>query len=162
MTSSGRIRVRIGDVFAIPVATGEQVYGQVVDRAGPQVLVVLFRSTKWAVDDVTASGIELAGITFDAKLRNGDWPIVSNRQPVEYKQPWFILGHEGLENLRLEDFHGTSRRLATRAEAAAHGRRHISYPMVLQQAAEATRGHSEWSSDLDFLRQLGNEVGGLG
>jgi hypothetical protein len=153
------IRARVGDVFAIPIA-GERVYGQVVDQAGPQYLVVLFRSTAGSVEDVTASGIELAGIVFDAKLRNGDWPIVANKWPVEVRPPWFVLGHEGLENVRLENFDGSGTRSVALTEAAQHGNRHISYPVALQRAAEAVRGYREWSPDLEFFRRFGRELDG--
>jgi hypothetical protein len=155
-----RIRAKVGNVFVVPISGDERVYGQVVDQAGPQFLVVLFRSTSGSVEDVVGSGIELAGIVFDAKLSNGDWPIVSNIPPVEVKSPWFVVGHEGLENLRLENFDGSATRLVRPAEAAKHRHRHISYPMVLQRAAEALHGQREWQEDLDFLRDLASELGG--
>jgi hypothetical protein len=155
-----RIRAKAGDIFTIPVAGDERMYGQVVDQAGPQFLVVLFRSNAGALEEVVRSGIVLAGIVFDAKLRNGDWQIVANIPAVEVKSPWFVVGHEGLENLRLESFDGSATRLVRPTEAAKHGHRHVSYPMVLQRAAEALRGHREWQEDLDFLRDLAAELEG--
>ena len=159
-TKANRIRTRVGDVFAVRISSDERVLGQVVDQAGPQFLVVLFRSTSGSVEDVLRSGIELAGIVFDAKLRNGDWPIVANVPPVKVKAPWFVVGHEGFENLRVENFDGSATRLTTPRAASKHGHRHISYPMVLQRAAEAAHGHGEWNDDLDFLRDLGRELDG--
>ena len=99
-------------MFVVPISADERVYGQVVDQAGPQFLAVLFRSTSGSVDDVVRSGIQLAGIVFDAKWRNGDWPIIANRPPVKVKAPWFVLAHEGLENLRLANFDGSITRQA--------------------------------------------------
>lgn len=160
MTKAKRIRAKVGDVFAVPVSGDKRVYGQVVDQAGPQFLVVVFRSTSGSVEDVASSGIELAGVVFDAKLRNGDWPIVASLPPVKVKAPWFVVGHEGLEKLRLENFDGSASRLVRPAEAARHRHRHISYPMVLQRAAAALHGHGEWQEDLDFLRDLAAELGG--
>jgi hypothetical protein len=136
------------------------VYGQVSDQAGPQFLVVLFRSKAGVFEEVVRSGIVLAGIVFDAKLRNGDWPIVANIPPVKVKSPWFVVGHEALENVRLESFDGSATRLVRPAEAAKHGHRHVSYPMVLQRAAEALHGQRQWKEDLDFLRDLAAELGG--
>jgi hypothetical protein len=155
-----RIRAKIGDVFAIPISSDERVYGQVVDQAGVEFLVVVFHSNSASVEEAVRSGIDLAGIVFDAKLRNGDWQIVANLPPVRIKAPWFVLGHEGLENLRIENFDGSETRLVRLAEAAKHHHRHLSYPMVLQQAAEALHGQREWRDELDFLRDLAIEVRG--
>jgi hypothetical protein len=155
-----RIRAKIGDVFAIPISSDERVYGQVVDQAGVEFLVVVFHSNSASIEDAVRSGIDLAGIVFDAKLRNGDWQIVANLPPVRIKAPWFVLGHEGLENLRIENFDGSETRLVRLAEAAKHHHRHLSYPMVLQQAAEALHGQREWRDELDFLRDLAIEVRG--
>lgn len=153
-----RIRAKIGDVFAIPISSDERVYGQVVDQAGVEFLVVVFHSNSASIEEAVRSGIDLAGIVFDAKLRNGDWQIVANLPPVRIKAPWFVLGHEGLENLRIENFHGSETRLVRLAEAAKHHHRNLSYPMVLQQAAEALHGQREWRDELDFLRDLAIEL----
>ena len=157
---SKRIRAGVGDVFVVPVSPQGRVYGQVVDRAGPQFLVVLFRSTEGPVENVVQSGIQLAGIVFDAKFRNGDWPILTNRPPVRVTSPWFVVGNEGLENLRLVNFDGSVTRSAALAETSKHRHRHISYPMALQWAAEAVHGRREWSADLDFFRDLATELDG--
>lgn len=99
--NSKGIRAKVGDVFTIPVSNNEGVYGQIVVQAGPQFLVVVFPPTSASVENPIHSGIELAGIVFDAKLRNGDWPIVANIPPMKVKAPWFVVGYERLENLRL-------------------------------------------------------------
>lgn len=161
MTAAAKaIRAKVGDVFRIPAASDQFVYGQVVEKKGPQHLVVVFRAVTDSVEEAISSGFELAGIVFDAKLRNGDWPIVANRPPVKVSEPWFVLGHEGLENLRLENFEGSSQRLIRPAEAARHGHRNISYPMLLQWAVEATHGQREWSADLEIFKRLGSELAG--
>jgi hypothetical protein len=159
-TKAKRIRARVGDVFVVPISADERVYGQVVDQAGPQFLAVLFGSTSGSVEDVVRSGIQLAGIVFDAKWRNGEWPIIANLPPVKLKAPWFVLGHEGLENLRLANFDGSITRQAAPSEASMHRHRHISYPMALQWAAEAVHGRREWNEDLDFFRDLAIELDG--
>ena len=157
---SKRIRAGVGDVFVVPISADERVYGQVVDQAGPQFLAVLFHSRSESVEDVVRSGIQLAGIVFDAKWRNGDWPIIANRPPVKVKAPWFVLGHEGLGNLRLANFDGSITRQAAPSETSKHRHRHISYPMALQWAAEAVHGRREWNEDLDFFRDLAIELDG--
>ena len=96
-----RIRARVGDVFEVPLSAEQRVYGQIVDQVDRQFLVVLFRLTKGAVEDIVRSGIALGGIVFDAKWRNGDWPIVAKLPPVTVRPPWFVVGDEGLRNVRL-------------------------------------------------------------
>src|SRR6266705_2334851 len=73
-----RIQARVGDVFRVPFGAAQHAYGQVVGQTGPQNLVVVFRATHATVEDAMRSGIELAAIVFDAKFRNGDWPILTN------------------------------------------------------------------------------------
>jgi hypothetical protein len=155
-----RIRVRIGDVFLVPVSEDQQAYGQVIDQDDVQLLVVLFRSTAGSVHDVVRSGFQLAGIVFDGKFRNGDWPIVDNLLPVEFSQPWFVEGHEGLGNLAVVSFDSSARRQVTPAQASRHGHRNLSYPMVLQMAAQAEYGHGEWRPDYNHLRHLASELSG--
>src|SRR5262252_555067 len=121
-------------------------------------IVVLFRSSAGSVEDIVGGGIQLAGIVFDAKWRNGDWPIVTNRPPVKVRSPWFVVGHEGLGNLRLENFDGSVTHVATPTEAAKHRYRTISSPMALQWAAEAKHGRREWNKDLDCFRDLAVEL----
>jgi hypothetical protein len=155
-----RIRAKVGDVFAIPISTDKRVYGQVVAQTGVEFLVVVFHSSSVSAEEAMRSGIDLAGIVFDVKLRNGDWPIVANLPPVRINAPWFVLGHEGLENLRIENFDRSVTRMVRLAEAAKHHHRHLSYPMVLQLAAEALHGQREWKDGLDFLRDLAVELSG--
>ena len=155
-----RHRARVGDVFRVPAAEGEWAFGQVVDQAGPQHLVVIFSATSGSVGEVLASTVQLAGIVFDAKLRNGDWPIVANLPPVPVRRPWFILGHEDLGDLRLESFDGTETRPAAPGDVGRHRHRTISSPMALQWAVEATHGRREWIPELEPYRRLAVELGG--
>ena len=152
------MRAKVGDVFLVPVSPDQRVYGQVLDRTGPQFLVVVFRSAVGPIAEVLSSGIELAGIVFDAKFRNGDWPIVTNMAPVPVTAPWFVLGHEALDNLRLVNFDSSVTRVASPTEDRAHHHRNISYPMALQMAAEAVFGSRPWRSELDCYRELAVEL----
>jgi hypothetical protein len=76
-----RIRARVGDVFRIPFAPDQSVFGQVIGQTGPQYLVVVFGVAARTPEDALRQDINLAAIVFDAKFRNGDWPIVANLPP---------------------------------------------------------------------------------
>lgn len=155
-----RIKVQVGDVFRIPFGPDQSAFGQVVKQKGPQNLVVVFRAIEGTAEDATRSGIELAAIVFDAKFRNSDWPIVTNLPPIKVTEPWFALGHEGLENLRLESFDGSKWQLVRPGVAARHGHKSLSYPMALQMAVEAIHGRREWIPEMDGYRQLATELSG--
>jgi hypothetical protein len=122
--------------------------------------VVVFRSNTSA-QEALPGDIQLAGIVFDAKFRNGDWPIVSNHAPIRVIAPWYVLGHEGLENLRIENFHGNASRLVRPDEASKHRHRYLSGPMALESAVCAIYGQEEWRADFDHFRDLATELRGL-
>jgi hypothetical protein len=141
----------------MPVSDGFHVYGQVVDKDGPQHLVVIF-SAVGSMEEALRGSIDLAGIVFDAKLRNGDWPIIANAPVAPLRTPMFVLGHEGVENLRLESFDGKTSRLVRSDEASTHRHRNLSAPMLLQMAAEAHHGLAAWKGDYDHFRALAEEM----
>jgi len=85
---------------------------------------------------------------------------VSNLPPVKVAEPWFVLGHEGLENLRLENFDGSKTQMVRSADAAKHSHRSLSYPMALQMAVEAIHGRREWIPEMDGYRSLAEELNG--
>lgn len=141
-------RVEVGDVFTIPIADGARAYGQVIGAEGQRneaPFVVIFRTTdrgdSLCIDAALVSGIELAGSVFDAKFRNGDWPIHERRPPVATPASlWYQAGNPKLGNLRLYSHDGSMRRHCTEEEAAQYDRKHHASPMVLQLAAAASRG----------------------
>ena len=158
MSKAKRVRAKVGDVFLVPISDDLTVYGQVIDQSGPQFLVVLFNSNTGTIEEVMRSGIDLAGIIFDAKWRDGDWPIVANYPPLNVAAPWFVLGDERLENLRLTNFDGSITRTVRPANASKHHNRTIANPMALQIAAEALHHRREWNEALDPFRELAVEL----
>jgi hypothetical protein len=159
MTTNKKVRAKVGDVFRIKLSPSVHVYGQVVAKDGPQHLVVLFVDAPADfAPEVLSSGIRLAGIVFDAKLRNGDWPIITTTTPVPIERPWFTSGDAVLGGVAVETFDGTVRRAATPDEVGRYGHRNISYPAVLQLAAEASMGLRTWQADFDHFRRLALDV----
>jgi len=142
----------------VPVFEDLQMYGQVIDQAGPQFLVILFRSTTGPLDVIMRSGIELAGIVDDGKWRNGDWPILANYPSVRTRPPWFVVGHQQLGNLRLTNFDGTITRTVTASESSKYRNRTTADPRALQIAAEAVHRRREWNQALDTFRELATEL----
>jgi hypothetical protein len=164
MTSRSRggkqIRPQIGDVFQIPLADHVTALGQVLEEHERRTyLVVVFRpGQQQPIDEIIESGFDLAGVVFDAKFLNGDWPIVGHREPVRTAAPWFVNGHKDLGNLRLTNLDHSITRAVEPAEAAAHGTLHLVGPAVLQDAVAATRGISAWREHFDHFRRLAQEL----
>jgi hypothetical protein len=156
-------RPQIGDVFQIPLPDGVNALGQVLDEHERRTyLIVVFRAcNQQPIDEVVESGFDLAGVVFDAKFLNGDWPIVGHRQPVRTAAPWFVNGHKDLGNLRLTNLDHSITRAVEPAEAAAHGTLHLVGPRVLQDAVEASKGRSAWSEHFDHFRRLAEELSSL-
>ena len=123
-------------------------------------MVVLFGpgAAPESSEALMAGGIELAGIVFDAKLVNGDWPIVGRMVPVAVAKPWFVVGHRDLGDLRLTDFERSTTRLVSESEASKHLNRTLSYPMVLEDAAAAARGQAPWRQEYNRFRALAMEL----
>jgi hypothetical protein len=160
------VRPRVGDVFLIPVANDEHAYAQIVDKWERTFLVVVFSATDRnapSIEVALTRDLILAGTVFDAKLANGDWPIVGSRPPRAITEPWFVEGHNSLRGgLILTNLDFSVRRPVTSAEVSGHHPRHMSGPMLLQLAATAACGRIAWRSDFDHFRDLAAELAGRG
>jgi hypothetical protein len=173
-TNPESIRVRVGDVFLVPLggkwgwhgnlpaqlAGHQSVYGQVVDQSAVphhgdwiQYLVVLFRSATDSLAEVSQSEIDLAGIVGGNRLRNGEWRVVGNVPTPPLKTPWFAVRH----SLLLENFDGSVRRLASAVDASKH-RCRAGWDDGLRCAAEAKRGYRPWTPRFDCYRDLVEEL----
>jgi Immunity protein 26 len=161
---SRKVPPRVGDVFLIPVSEGLSVYGQILSAFHRTHLVVVFQATTRdvsSIDDALMTTIQLAGIVFDAKFVNGDWPVVGNRPSVTVQEPWFVSGHEAMEDLTLTNVDMSIRRRVTPAEAANHGRMVLSSPLGLEKAARALRAVADWQEEFHGgFRDLARELSG--
>jgi hypothetical protein len=160
--SLARIKPRVGDIFLIPVDESISVYGQILTASNRTHLVVVYKATSLegiSSEEVIAREIDLAGMVFDAKFINGDWPIVGNLPPIQVAEPWFVEGHEGMEDLSLTNLDMSERRRVNPREAEAHPARHLSYPMRLQKAVAGLRGLSPWQEGYHgHFRELAKEL----
>ena len=90
-----------GDVFLIPIGDGDYALGQVAGTWNDELYLVVFeirtgQSEAWPELVV---GVEpfLAALSLDAKLWNGDWPIIGNfRDNLEgIAEPMFRVMQNG-------------------------------------------------------------------
>lgn len=166
MTSSRprRLKVRVGDIFRIPVDESLSIYGQILTAFHRTHLVVVFEATSeetLSIEEVIRRKIDLAGIVFDAKFINGDWPIVGNLAPVVVNQPWFVSGHEAMEDLSLTSIDTSTRHRVTAQAAVNHQRLSFSTPMVLQRAVAGLYNRGPWQEEYHArFRDLARELAG--
>src|SRR6266571_3133146 len=115
------IKPRIGDVFEIPIDESRVAYGQIVAERMKSHLMVVFRTAceRGANPDLATivnDDIVFMAESFDAKIWNGDWPILGNVKPdlSRITLPLYKVSVDRADNLHVESYDGLRRRPATR------------------------------------------------
>jgi hypothetical protein len=154
--TSVRPRIRVGDVFLLPLDESQCQIGQVVGTyLSAFYLAVFDRLTEPSapsVDEALRSGVILLALALDAKLSLGHWPIVTNRPvPDDVKLPAYKVAIGSPDEIYVEDFTGTRRRLATPQEVNLLRHRSVTAPIRLEKAARARLGLETWRDDYQDL-----------
>lgn len=154
MASRRSRRVRIGDVFQIPLDDERTGYGQVVAKRMSAYLVILFKAADPAEGTLELSSIingKIAGMaeTLDSKLWNGDWPVVGNTPPDWSRicLPNYKVAYGGPDNMHVEAYDGKRHRPATRREIEMLRFREVCSAMRVQKAFQAFHGAIPWNDN---------------
>jgi len=150
-----RNKVKAGDVFLIPLEKTTSAGGMVISAWKHELYIVVFEE-KFANDQINIPKI-LSGkpmfltLTLDAKLWNGDWPIVGNEleQTKSFPQPSFKVQSNGTEYI--ESLDRKVCRVASDAESQILRYRKISSPAIIDEATKGKFGIVEWNSYYDAL-----------
>ena len=148
-------RVRVGDVFLIPIDGPRFGVGQVAgDWKGELYLVIYDAVTTGNVDlpDALRSKPLFAALSLDAKIHNGDWKIIGNVMDNlgDVPQPVFKV-HEGTK-VFIETRDRSATRPATEEEADLLRLRTVVAPIRLEKALKAHHGLGEWNPKYEELR----------
>ncbi|WP_375197895.1 Imm26 family immunity protein [Sphingobium sp.] len=148
-------RVKLGDVFLIPIDQGRNGLGQIVGDWKGELYIVVFDKVvndDIAVATVDGAAIQLAVLTLDAKLHRGDWRIIGNYQNNlgTIPQPWFKVS-QGTE-MYIEARDRSYTRKATSSEDAMLRLRTVVAPVRLETALKAMHGIGNWHSRFDNLK----------
>jgi len=148
-------RVKLGDVFLIPLDQGRNCLGQIAGDWKGELYAVVFDKVvneDATVSEVDGAAIQFAALTLDAKLHHGDWRIIGNRQDnlSAVPQPWFKVSQDGQVYIEARDRSFT--RKATPAEDAMLRLRTVVAPVRLETALKAMHGIGNWQSRFDELR----------
>jgi hypothetical protein len=145
---------KIGDVFLIPLDELSAAGGQVIAIRENEELYIAVMDRRIDASEsnpecAIAGNPVLLTLSFDAKLANGQWPIIGNLSEAVYRypQPAFKINHAGIMSIESRD--KSVRRPATKAELEVLRNRSIASPMIIEDAIKAYFGLGEWSESYD-------------
>ncbi len=151
-------RARIGDVIQIPIDGDHVGYGQVVATRPSTLLVAVFRSPypktdQPPVDRILADDIALLTETFDAKIWNGDWPVVANVAPdgSRFPLPNYKVTIDRADQWHVESYDSKRHRPAKPWELDSLQFRTVVSAKFLQDAFQALHGREPWDGSYRLL-----------
>jgi hypothetical protein len=141
------MRIRQGTTMLIPLGNGSAVGAQVIARYHRDGYFVAVFAGEFSLAeppipaDAVSGETILVGLTFDAKISNGDWPMLGDapvREDVPLPAYKVAIGHP--EKIEIEDYSGTRSRPATTSELGTVPHRMLVSPMLLELGAKAHYG----------------------
>ncbi len=151
VTRAKGVRAKVGDVFEILIDDARVGYGQIAAQRFKSYLMVVFsrayeRGQRPDARLITEGDIAFVGESFDAKIWNGDWPIVGNVTPdlSRIPIPVYKVTVGDIDRWFVEDYEGTRRRPATPAEVNSLAFRTTVAAVRLEKALQALHGARPW------------------
>jgi len=149
---SPRLKLKTGDVFAVPIHETRVGVGQIVATYGKDAYyfaifdVVAPDSASIDLEQATHGRLMFLALSLDAKFAAGHWSVVGTR-PVRdgIPLPAFKEVVGGPERVDVVDFSGERRRRAQPAEAELLPNRKIVAPVRLEKALRAKHGLERWT-----------------
>jgi Immunity protein 26 len=151
-------RIKVGDVFSIPIDENRVGYGQVIfkNHSSFPIYIAVFRtvyecSSQVAPSAITNDEIALVGGTMDALICHGRWNILGNVSPdlARIPRPNFKVIFDNIDYL--EDFDGNRLREATSIDVRYYDDRWTRAPIAFQSALKALHGIGTWDFSFDKL-----------
>jgi hypothetical protein len=147
-----RPKLRVGDVFTIPVDCTRVGVGQVVATyLDSSFYFALFEPLYSphelpALEEAVAQRVAFLAISFDARVAKGPWSIVGHcRVQDDMPLPAFKEMVGGPGRVDVVDFSGTRRRRARGDETRWLSNRKVVSPLVLEEALKARHGVEPWN-----------------
>lgn len=149
---------REGDVFQLPIDENRVGYGQVVGSRPSTLLVAIFKelhpcSTAPHLTQIASGEVAFLAETFDAKVWNGDWPIVGNAAPdhVRIPFPTYKVTIGRATDWYVESYDTSQRRPAKPWEIDSLMLRNVVSPIRLEKALQALHGIGHWDPSYRLL-----------
>lgn len=152
-------RLAVGDVVAIPLADGDFAAAQVVDRHLKAAWYFAVYATSFSASQasapctLTGGDIALLALSFDAKVRVGDWRVLG-RCAVRPDVPWpaYKVVTDTRGSTLIVDHAEQRSRPARRGEADRIHYRDYVAPVRIEKAIRALHGLEAWHESYDSLK----------
>lgn len=147
-----RRRLKVGDVFTVPIDDGRAGIGQIVATYGKDAYyfaifdVVAPNSGSIDLEQALNARVVFLALSLDAKLAAGHWALVGH-QPVRQDMPLpaFKEAVGSPDRIDVVDYAGEQRRPAEGAEAELLPNRKVVAPVRLEKALRAKHGLEPWT-----------------
>jgi hypothetical protein len=145
-----RSKLKVGDVFTVPIDESRTGVGQVVGTYGKDayyfaIFDVAGPADSLDVDDAVGKRVLFLALSLDAKLAAGHWSVIDHR-PVRSDMPLpafkEAVGAPG--RVDVVDHAGQRRRPAQGSEAQLLPNRKVVAPVRLEKALRAKHGLEPW------------------
>ena len=153
-----RVNAMEGDLFQLPIDENRVGYGQIVGSQPSTLLVAIFRelhprSSAPDLSQIVSGEVAFIAETFDAKIWNGDWPIVGKAAPdhVRIPFPTYKVTIGRANDWYVESYDTTKRRPAKPWEIDSLLLRNIVSPIRLEKALQALHGIGQWDPSYRLL-----------
>jgi hypothetical protein len=156
-----RARLKVGDVFTIPVDVDHVGVGQIAASWGGSrghfyfsVFDAEYETSHGTdYDEVTSAPLALLALSVDALLHHGHWRVVGHAEVDVDAFPWpaYKEGVSPPGTFDVVDFSGKRRRRATPSEADRLPFRTIVAPIRIERALRALHGREPWLDEYDSL-----------
>jgi hypothetical protein len=150
------VKANVGDVFLIPLEDSGFGLGQVAGDWKGELYLLIFEHTYDTRDVdpecVLAAAPLFAALSLDAKIHNGDWPVIVRVTDnlAQIPQPVFKVDQGG--RMFLESRDRSVSRPVTQAEEESLRLRTVVAPVRLENALKALNGIGEWNPRYEELR----------
>lgn len=156
--NKNKIKVKVGDVFLIPIDDATVGAGCAVLDLGELLYLVVYEG-RWSESEpptmkqVKNLPITFAAVSNDAKLCHKDWPIIgNNRDGVnDIAKPVFKVYYFDSDSYFVEDIRKDKSRPATEQEIELLTNRFSITPIIFEKALRAFYGEIEWQPRFDRL-----------
>ena len=150
------MKVRVGDIFAIPLGDGRFALGQVLAQRDPILYLGAFSGTVSDLAsirpaEVAQRELALAGNFFATLFERGDWPVLGNA-PVRPGIPFPCYKVRITGKDYVESWDGRTRREAKPDEVESLENRTDRAPVILANALKAMHGLRDWAERYDKLQ----------
>lgn len=151
------IKAMLGDVFLVPVSDEAFGIGQVAGDWKGELYLIIYDATYPTVRDAKPQDVcrlspLLSALSLDAKIYNGDWPIIGSVKENLGSTPQPAYKVEQGGHMYVESRDRTVTRIASDEEESVLRFRNVVAPIRIENALKALRGFGEWNPRFDELR----------